>query len=55
MNARKTQRVERKELLEELLAMVEICFEGQAIIYDESVRMTLPTGDSFVLKVEKVA
>ncbi|MBO5363428.1 MAG: hypothetical protein J6A46_03790 [Clostridia bacterium] len=57
MNERnaKERRVERKDVLEELLAMVRVCFEGEAILYDDELLMTLPTGDSFTLKVEKVA
>ena len=55
MNARKVKRVEKREMLEELLALVRICFEGEAILYDGALRMTLPTGDSFVVKVEDVS
>lgn len=57
MKNKKTKEVQvsKKELLEELLAMLEICFEGEAIIYEGTLRMTIPSGQSFVLSVEDAA
>ncbi len=51
----KTEKVGKKELLQELLLMLDICFEGQAIVYNEAVRMTLPSGESFTLTVDEVS
>ena len=51
----KTEKVGKKEMLQELLLMLDICFEGKAIIYDGAVRMTLPSGESFTLTVDEVA
>ena len=57
MNGRnaKEKRVERKAVLEELLAMVQVCFEGEAIVYQGAIRMTLPGGESFTVTVEDAA
>ena len=44
--------VEKSELLEELLAMVKTCFEGEAILVEDKIHMRLPGGEAFVLGVE---
>ena len=47
--------VGKDELLEELLAMVKTCFEGEAIIYEGKIRLRLPSGEAFELGVENAA
>lgn len=47
--------VEKSELMEELLAMVQTCFEGEAILTDGEIRMRLPSGEAFVVSVENAA
>ena len=47
--------VEKSELMEELLAMVQTCFEGEAILADGEIRMRLPSGEAFVVSVENAA
>lgn len=49
------KKVEKKDLLQELVLMLDICFEGQAIVHNGAVRMTLPSGQSFTLTVDEVA
>ena len=51
----KIEKVEKAELLQELMAMLDVCFEGKAIVYDGALRMTLPNGQSFQLAVEEVS
>ena len=51
----KIEKVEKAELLQELLAMLDVWFEGKAIVYDGALRMTLPNGQSFQLAVEEVS
>ncbi len=46
------KRLEKSELLEELLAMIKTCFEGEAIIFEEKIRMRLPSGEGYVLTLE---
>ena len=55
MNTRKEKRVGKKEMLEELLALVRVCFEGEAILYNGALRMTLPSGESFEVSVEEAS
>ena len=47
--------VEKGEFLEELLAMVKTCFEGEAILFEGKIRMRLPSGEAFVIDVESAA
>ena len=51
----KERRVKSDELMEEMLAMVQICFEGEAVLGSDGIQMTLPNGEVFLLKVEDVA
>ncbi len=51
----KLEKVAKEELMQELLVMLDICFEGEAILYDGALRMTLPNGQSFTVAVEEVA
>ena len=51
----KEARVSKKELLEELLAMLRTCFEGEAILYEGAIHIALPGGESFTLNVEEAA
>ena len=46
------QRVGKEEMLKEMLAMVNTCFEGEAIMYEGKIRMRLPSGEAFVVTVE---
>ena len=56
MNKRNAQekQVGKQELMEELLAMIEVCFEGEVKICEDSLWMALPEGESFRLNVEEV-
>ncbi len=49
------EKVGKRAVLEEMLAMIRVCFEGEAVIYDGEVRMTLPGGESFTVSVAEVA
>ena len=51
----KQKKVEKNEMLEELLAMIQTCFEGEAILADGSIRLRLRSGEAFAVNVEKVA
>ena len=52
---KKIEKVEKAELLQELMVMLDVCFEGKAIVYEGGLRMTLPNGQSFRLAVEEVS
>ena len=57
MNERnaKARQVGQKEMLEELLAMIRVCFEGEASLQGDGVKMALPSGEAFVLTISSVA
>ena len=48
----KVERVSKEEMLVELLAMIETCFEGSAIIHDGKIRMRLPNGEGYAISLE---
>ena len=54
MNSKETkvERVAKEEMLAELLAMIETCFEGSAIVHDGKIRMRLPKGEGFIVSVD---
>ena len=51
----KAKQVGQKEMLEELLAMIRVCFEGEASVQGDGVKMALPSGEAFVLTISSVA
>ena len=57
MKSKRTKEVQvsKKELLEELLAMLKTCFEGEAMLYEGAIYITLPGGESFTLNVDEAA
>ena len=57
MNERnaKARQVGQKEMLEELLAMIRVCFEGESSLQGDGVKMELPNGEAFLLTVSSVA
>ena len=57
MNERnaKVKQVGQEEMLEELLAMIRVCFEGEASLQGDSVKMALPSGETFSVTVSGIA
>ena len=57
MNERnaKARQVGQKEMLEELLAMIRVCFEGEVSLQGDGVKMELPNGEAFLLTISSVA
>ena len=49
------QIITKKEFLEELTAMLNVCFEAEAVQEAEGVRLTFPSGEVFFLRVEEAA
>ena len=49
------QIITKKEFLEELAAMLNVCFEAEAVQEAEGVRLTFPSGEVFFLRVEEAA
>ena len=53
MKAIKEARVDKKQLTEEMWAMIETCFEGTAIMYEGNIRMRLPSGELFLIEIKE--
>lgn len=53
MKATKEARVDKKQLTEEMWAMIETCFEGTAILYEGNIRMRLPSGELFLIEIKE--
>lgn len=49
------QIITKKEFLEELTAMLNVCFEAEAVQEAEGVRLTFPSGEVFFLRVGEAA
>lgn len=45
------QIITKKEFLEELAAMLNVCFEAEAVQEAEGIRLTFPDGEVFILRV----
>jgi len=48
----KVERVAKEEMLAEMLAMIETCFEGTAVVHEGKIRMRLPKGEGFIVSVD---
>lgn len=53
MKATKEARVDKKQLTEEMLVMIDTCFEGTAIVYEGKIRMRLPSGELFLIEIKE--
>ena len=51
----KVNKVDCQELRGELLAMLQVCFEGEASLQGEELTLKLPSGEAFSLAVSKIA
>ena len=51
----KAKQVGCAEMLEEMLAMIQVCFEGQVALQGESLQLTLPSGEAFSIAVSRVS
>ncbi len=49
------KRVQKQEMTEEILAMIQVCFEGEASLENGKVRLVLPDGEAFCIQVETAA
>ena len=45
------QIITKKEFLEELTAMLNVCFEAEAVQTEKGIRLTFPDGEVFFLRV----
>ena len=48
-----TELISMKQLLEEVEAMLSVCYEGEVINLGDSVGLRLPSGQCFRIKIQE--